>query len=210
MEFISSFMDFGGSFFSYAIPFLFVLTIVVFFHELGHFWVARRCGVKVEAFAVGFGPELLGFNDRHGTRWKLCAIPLGGYVRFHGDDSAASTPDTEALPRWTRRKKHFLLPSAGAQPLDDRRGRPDRQFHSRDRHLLHDLHDLWAAGDDAARRYDSAGECGRGSGLPAGRSHPVDRRPRPSRISATCSAWSAPVRAWRSMSSCCARTAKRR
>jgi regulator of sigma E protease len=105
MEFISGFMDFGGSFFSYAIPFLFVLTIVVFFHELGHFWVARRCGVKVEAFAVGFGPELLGFNDRQGTRWKLCAIPLGGYVRFHGDDSAASTPDTDALSKMDEKEK---------------------------------------------------------------------------------------------------------
>lgn len=75
------------------IPFLFVLTIVVFFHELGHFWVARRNGVRVEVFSIGFGRELIGFNDRHGTRWKLCAIPLGGYVKFFGDADAASTPD---------------------------------------------------------------------------------------------------------------------
>jgi regulator of sigma E protease len=117
MEFMTSFMDFGGSFFSYAIPFLFVLTIVVFFHELGHFWVARRCGVKVEAFAVGFGPKLLGFNDRHGTRWKLCAIPLGGYVRFHGDDSAASTPDTEALSKMDEKERSI---SFFHQPLRNR------------------------------------------------------------------------------------------
>ena len=107
MEFIANFISFGGSFFSYAIPFLFVLTVVVFFHELGHFWVARRCGVKIDAFSVGFGPELLGFNDRHGTRWKLCAIPLGGYVRFHGDDSAASTPDLKALEKMDEAEKRI-------------------------------------------------------------------------------------------------------
>jgi regulator of sigma E protease len=105
MDFVTSFLGFGGSFFSYAIPFLFVLTVVVFFHELGHFWVARRCGVKIDAFSIGFGPELVGFNDRQGTRWKLCAIPLGGYVRFHGDDSAASTPDTKVLAKMDEAEK---------------------------------------------------------------------------------------------------------
>ncbi len=89
MEFISSW---GGSL-AIAIPaFLLVLTIVVFFHELGHFLVARWCGVKVEAFSVGFGPELVGFNDRHGTRWRVGALPLGGYVRFIDDANAASAP----------------------------------------------------------------------------------------------------------------------
>ncbi|MCC6949100.1 MAG: RIP metalloprotease RseP [Bradyrhizobiaceae bacterium] len=102
---VQFFWGMGGTFLSYAIPFLFVLTVVVFFHELGHFWVARRCGVKVDAFSVGFGPELAGFNDRHGTRWKLSAIPLGGYVRFHGDDSAASTPDIEALSKMDEAEK---------------------------------------------------------------------------------------------------------
>lgn len=81
----------------YIIPFLFVLTLVVFFHELGHFWVARRAGVRVLTFSLGFGPELVGFNDRHGTRWRIAAIPLGGYVRFFGDEDAASTPDSAAL-----------------------------------------------------------------------------------------------------------------
>jgi regulator of sigma E protease len=107
MDFMDSVLGFGGSFFSYAIPFLFVLTVVVFFHELGHFWVARRCGVKIDAFSIGFGPELFGFNDRQGTRWKLCAIPLGGYVRFHGDDSAASTPDTKALAKMDESEKRI-------------------------------------------------------------------------------------------------------
>jgi regulator of sigma E protease len=81
---------------AYLIPFLFVLTIVVFFHELGHFVVARLCGVRVLVFSIGFGPELFGFNDRHGTRWKFAAIPLGGYVKFYGDENAASLPDHAA------------------------------------------------------------------------------------------------------------------
>src|SRR6201990_2437314 len=81
----------------YVIPFLFVLTIVVFFHELGHFLVARWAGVRVLTFSLGFGPELFGFNDRKGTRWKLSAIPLGGYVKFFGDESEASTPSSSTL-----------------------------------------------------------------------------------------------------------------
>ena len=81
----------------YIVPFLFVLTIVVFFHELGHFLVARWAGVKVLTFSLGFGPELFGFNDKRGTRWKLSAIPLGGYVKFFGDESEASTPSPDAL-----------------------------------------------------------------------------------------------------------------
>ena len=85
----------------YAIPFLFVLTIVVFFHELGHFLVARWAGVRVLTFSLGFGPELVGFNDRHGTRWKISAIPLGGYVKFFGDDTEASTPSAETLAGMT-------------------------------------------------------------------------------------------------------------
>jgi regulator of sigma E protease len=80
----------------YLIPFLFVLTIVVFFHELGHFLIARLCGVRILVFSVGFGPELFGFNDRYGTRWKIAAIPLGGYVKFFGDENAASVPDLKA------------------------------------------------------------------------------------------------------------------
>lgn len=85
----------------YIIPFLFVLTVVVFFHELGHFLVARWAGVKVMTFSLGFGPELAGFNDRRGTRWRLSAIPLGGYVRFFGDESEASTPDNAKLSTMT-------------------------------------------------------------------------------------------------------------
>ncbi|MCB4770011.1 RIP metalloprotease RseP [Ancylobacter sp. Lp-2] len=101
----------------YLVPFLFVLTIVVFFHELGHFWVARRAGVKVVAFSIGFGPEIVGFNDRHGTRWKLSAIPLGGYVKFLGDDNAASAPDRDGLSHMTEAEKKvsFFHKSVGAR-----------------------------------------------------------------------------------------------
>ena len=79
------------------IPFLFILTLIVFFHELGHFLVARWNGVTVKVFSIGFGPELLGFTDRKGTRWKLAAIPLGGYVRFLGDENVASAAGREAI-----------------------------------------------------------------------------------------------------------------
>ena len=95
--FLHSFNTLSHGFVGYIVPFLFVLTIVVFFHELGHFVVARWAGVKVLTFSLGFGPELVGFNDRHGTRWKISAIPLGGYVKFFGDDNEASTPSAEAL-----------------------------------------------------------------------------------------------------------------
>jgi len=88
---------FGGNLLGYIVPFLFVLSLVVFFHELGHFLVARWCGVRILVFSIGFGPELVGFYDRHGTRWKISAIPLGGYVKFFGDEGAASTPNAERL-----------------------------------------------------------------------------------------------------------------
>lgn len=95
----------SGSILIYAAAFLSVLTVVVFFHELGHFSVARLCGVRVETFAIGFGRELFGWNDRKGTRWKVCLLPLGGYVKFWGDDSAASTPDDSLLENMTPAEK---------------------------------------------------------------------------------------------------------
>jgi regulator of sigma E protease len=90
-----------GDFFSWfgvGLPaFLFVITLVVFFHELGHFVVARWCGVKVDTFSIGFGREIIGFTDRKGTRWKLSWIPLGGYVKFFGDADVTSRPDRQVL-----------------------------------------------------------------------------------------------------------------
>lgn len=86
---------------TYGLAFLFVLTVVVFFHELGHFLVARWCGVKVKAFSIGFGKEIYGFEDKHGTRWRVAWIPLGGYVKFMDDDNAASVPSPEAIAKMT-------------------------------------------------------------------------------------------------------------
>jgi len=103
--FLHSFNTLSHGLIGYAVPFLFVLTIVVFFHELGHFLVARWAGVKVLTFSLGFGPELVGFNDRHGTRWKISAVPLGGYVKFFGDDTEASTPSSEALASMTEEER---------------------------------------------------------------------------------------------------------
>lgn len=80
----------------YLVPFLLILSVVVFVHEFGHYWVARRNGVRVETFSIGFGPELVGRYDRHGTRWKFSAIPLGGYVKMLGDaDASGSTIDLQ-------------------------------------------------------------------------------------------------------------------
>lgn len=94
-------MDFIASLAGYVIPFVVVLTIIVFIHELGHYWVARRCGVRVEVFSIGFGPELFGWNDKHDTRWKISAVPLGGYVKFFGDADATSSADNGAVAAMT-------------------------------------------------------------------------------------------------------------
>jgi regulator of sigma E protease len=88
------------------VPFLFVLTVVVFVHEMGHYLIGRWCGIGVKAFSIGFGPELFGFYDRHGTRWKLCAIPLGGYVKFVGDMNATSSqPSNEEIELLTEAER---------------------------------------------------------------------------------------------------------
>ncbi len=76
-----------------VVPFLFVLTVLVFVHEMGHYWVARRCGVRIEVFSIGFGPELFGWNDKAGTRWKVSAIPLGGYVKMFGEGDTIADAD---------------------------------------------------------------------------------------------------------------------
>ncbi|MFE1598824.1 RIP metalloprotease RseP [Methylobacterium sp. ID0610] len=99
MTFLSTLTETTGSLLYIVPSFLFVLTVVVFIHELGHFLVGRWCGVGVTSFSIGFGPELAGFTDRHGTRWKLSAIPLGGYVKFVGDQNGASVPDPDSIAR---------------------------------------------------------------------------------------------------------------
>src|SRR4249919_3616071 len=113
MEFLGGLGLWGAGWTGWIIPFLFVLSVVVFFHELGHFLVARWCGVRVLTFSIGFGPELIGFNDRHGTRWKISAVPLGGFVKFFGDENAASVPDHESLAGMdeAERKHSFMFQS---------------------------------------------------------------------------------------------------
>ena len=101
MQFLAGFTDtMGGALFALA-AFVVLLTVVVFIHELGHFLVARWCGVKVSTFSIGFGREIFGFYDRQGTRWRVAWIPLGGYVKFMDDDSVASSPDAEKLRNMT-------------------------------------------------------------------------------------------------------------
>jgi regulator of sigma E protease len=109
--FLSHLHALGGGVVGYLIPFLFVLSLVVFFHELGHFLIARWCGVRVLVFSIGFGPEIVGFNDRYGTRWKISLIPLGGFVKFFGDENAASAPDTARLASMNaqERAKSFIF-----------------------------------------------------------------------------------------------------
>src|SRR5262245_29726666 len=109
-NFMLSFDFLGTGLQGYIIPFVVTLSIVVFFHELGHFLIARACGIKVLVFSIGFGPEIAGFNDPKGTRWKISAIPLGGYVKFFGDENAASVPDaaTAAQMSEAERKVSFF------------------------------------------------------------------------------------------------------
>lgn len=99
-EFLPALFGTQGFVLGTLVPFLFVLTVVVFVHEMGHYLVGRWCGIGVRAFSIGFGPELIGFNDRRGTRWKLCAIPLGGYVKFVGDMNVTSSqPGEEGIEK---------------------------------------------------------------------------------------------------------------
>ncbi len=107
-------MDFLGGLFTYIIPFLVVLTAVVYVHELGHYWVARWGGVKIETFSIGFGPELFHWYNKQGTRWRIAAIPLGGYVKFHGDadPSSAGPADLSQMDEAERAGSYHAKPVA--------------------------------------------------------------------------------------------------
>ena len=85
--------------------FVLIISLIVFIHEFGHFFVARLCGVKVDEFAIGFGLKLFGFKDKKGTLWKFCALPFGGYVKMHGDANAASMPDFKQLAKMSAAEK---------------------------------------------------------------------------------------------------------
>ena len=82
---------------SYILPFVILIVIVVFIHEYGHYYFAKRYGVGVTDFSIGFGKEIFGWNDKSGTRWKICVIPLGGYVKFFGDRNVYSQADNEKI-----------------------------------------------------------------------------------------------------------------
>lgn len=100
---------------NYIFTFLVVLTVLVFVHEYGHYWVARRCGVRVEVFSIGFGRELFGWNDKHGTRWKFSMIPLGGYVKMYGDsdESSAGVSDEAKQMTEVQKKEAFFAKTVG-------------------------------------------------------------------------------------------------
>ena len=92
-----------------VVPYVCLLLTIVLVHELGHFFVGRWCGVKVDAFSLGFGPELAHYVDRKGTRWRLAALPLGGYVKFHGDANGASVPDKADLSSMSTAERNVTL-----------------------------------------------------------------------------------------------------
>ncbi len=100
----------GAGFGDYVVPFLVLLTVLVFVHEMGHYVVARVCGVRVEVFSIGFGPEVFGITDSHGTRWKFSLVPLGGYVKMFGDRDVASTSG-ELPPEMTAEDRKVAFPA---------------------------------------------------------------------------------------------------
>ena len=97
---------------NYIIPFFILITVVVFIHEYGHYYFAKKYGVGITDFSIGFGKEIFGWNDKSGTRWKFCWIPLGGYVKFFGDRNVFSQAEQESIINQYNendRKKLFIL-----------------------------------------------------------------------------------------------------
>src|SRR5271154_3903574 len=97
MAVVNTIADLAAWFGWYVVPFILILSLIVSIHELGHYLVGRWCGVKIDAFSLGFGPELFAWVDKSGTRWRLALFPLGGYVKFLGDANGASAPDNAAI-----------------------------------------------------------------------------------------------------------------
>ncbi len=102
-------MEVPSGLYGFGLPFLGILTVLVFVHEMGHYLVARYFGVRVEVFSIGFGPELFGWTDKNKTRWKISWVPLGGYVKMFGDADAASRPD-QGLEELTDDQKAVAFP----------------------------------------------------------------------------------------------------
>ena len=118
MRFLAPLMQASPSHIAWMVlGFLVVLTVLVFVHEFGHYWIARRNGVKIEVFSIGFGPELFGWWDRAGTRWKFSALPLGGYVKMFGDSDATSGLPMSGLSRLTAAEREVSFP---CKPLGQR------------------------------------------------------------------------------------------
>lgn len=92
-----------------TLSFLAIISVIVFIHEFGHYFIAKISGVRIEVFSIGFGPELIGWNDRSGTRWKISLLPLGGYVKMFGDSNAASAPDMAKLETMTEPDKKYAF-----------------------------------------------------------------------------------------------------
>src|SRR5882757_4731510 len=108
MELLHNFLAAPADFLTtYVLPFVVVLSVLVFVHEWGHYIIARLCGVKVETFSIGFGKELFGWTDKTGTRWKVSILPLGGYVQMFGDSdpSSAKHVDENKKPLTLEEKK---------------------------------------------------------------------------------------------------------
>src|SRR5512143_1190007 len=108
--------------FEWILPFLIVLTVLIFVHELGHYLVARLCGVMIEVFSIGFGTELFGRTDRSGTRWRVSAVPLGGYVKMHGEDTfgeetQGAAPDTDSRRSFRHKSLQQRAAIVSAGPL---------------------------------------------------------------------------------------------
>lgn len=114
MNIMGLLQDLGSNVWLYGGAFILVLSLLVFIHEWGHYYVARLCGVSVDVFSIGFGPEIFGWNDKHGTRWKFSWVPLGGYVKMYGTEDPASTTqsDAESIPA-DRMDETFYAKSVG-------------------------------------------------------------------------------------------------
>jgi regulator of sigma E protease len=102
MQLLSTFLYNAGAF-------IVILSVIVFVHEFGHYIVAKLSGVKIEVFSIGFGKELLGWNDKSGTRWKISLLPLGGYVKMFGDTNPASMPDTDKIKAFTAEEEKIAF-----------------------------------------------------------------------------------------------------
>ena len=142
MAVVNAIADLGAWLGWYVLPFILILSLIVSIHELGHYLVGRWCGVKIDAFSLGFGPELWARVDSRGTRWRVGALPLGGYVKFHGDANVASVPDgAETAPSVDR--SMTLAGAAAAQPGGDCGCRSGRQLSAGVRDLYRNVYGLW-------------------------------------------------------------------